>query len=348
MVSNSTIDTILRAAVLAPSADNSQPFKFSFDKNTNKLCIWLDPTRSGGYSDQSGFLTYMALGATIKNIEYQAQFMGIKSTTKFFDVSENTAPIANIALTSNSHINEDNLAPEIEARCTDRRFPYRKPEIEIPVERLNELAERSDCKINWLSNADKSLKNKVIKLAQESEALRFSEKEIHSELMSSIDFQNTSSNQEGLPLKVLHLDPVGLLLIHWIRSWRVLDTLNKVKLNKLLGFFGAGLAMKLSPTLALLSADSYQPNSLLKAGYALQGIWLELTKAGLSVHPYASLGVLSSQHFTLRNYAIRQERIRQNAFQITKPYYPIILLRIGSKKGSPNRTGRRPITTFVK
>ena len=348
MVSDSTVDIILKAAVLAPSADNSQPFKFSFEKDQSELSIWIDLSRSGGYSDQGGFLTYMALGTAIKNIEYQAQFMGIKTTTEILTQIESESPIAKIVLAPDSSSGEATLAPEIEARCTDRRFPYQKPAIEIPVERLNKIAEQSGCSIKWLNNSDKTLKNQVIRLAQESEALRFSEYEIHEELMHSIDFNNHFNNQEGLPLKVLHLDPMGLLLIRWIRSWRVLNTLNKIKLNRVLGFFGAGLAMRLSPTLALLSADSYQPKSLLQAGYALQGVWLELTKAGLSAHPYASLGVLSSQHVTLRQNAKGQQDLRKEAFQITKPYHPIIILRIGSKKGSPNRTGRRPVLSFMK
>ena len=65
---------ILRFGLLAPSSHNTQPWQFSIEQNT--IHVYVDSSRRLRYSDPTGRLTFIALGAVAENIAIAADYYG--------------------------------------------------------------------------------------------------------------------------------------------------------------------------------------------------------------------------------------------------------------------------------
>ncbi|MDQ6646250.1 MAG: hypothetical protein M3Y93_03315, partial [Pseudomonadota bacterium] len=66
IVKQQTKAEILRAGIAAPSADNSQPWRFAWSEDV--LDLRIDPGRSGGVSDARYVLSDLAAGACLENM----------------------------------------------------------------------------------------------------------------------------------------------------------------------------------------------------------------------------------------------------------------------------------------
>ncbi|MCG8611057.1 MAG: hypothetical protein MI864_11025 [Pseudomonadales bacterium] len=356
MVEKQLVDVILEAGILAPSADNSSPFLFDYVKDASRVSIFRDPERSGGFSDGKGYLVYTAIGAAIENMSRQAESMGVRLEISLFPKGEGKADsVAEILFVSPGDEEGSMAAPgssdsvqlldSLKKRCTDRRFPYGKMPASFDLTRVQSAVGKTGCGFRYFGPNQSSEKNQMVRFVQSAEALRFTDPGIHAELFSSLSFSKES--EEGIPLPALYLDPMGKLLIYAIRSWSFLNGMNRVGLNKALAFFGAGLPLRLSPAVGVITAPSLSPRDLVAAGRALQSAWLELNAQGVSVHPYASIGVMSGDFFQLPGkFGALQRKFKDAALSFFGVDRPIILFRLGVKKGDPVKSGRRKLSSF--
>ncbi|MFA6486303.1 MAG: hypothetical protein WCT40_02970 [Candidatus Magasanikbacteria bacterium] len=80
---------LLRFAVLAPSAHNTQPWLFAVEEN--KIFVYLDKTRVLGLSDPTTRQTYVSMGAMIFNILCAASYFGFSTQVDYLphDNAEN-------------------------------------------------------------------------------------------------------------------------------------------------------------------------------------------------------------------------------------------------------------------
>ena len=62
------IDTLLEAGVLAPSGDNLQPWKFTFDRASRSILLDVDPKRDTSPMNAGQRMSRISLGAVLENV----------------------------------------------------------------------------------------------------------------------------------------------------------------------------------------------------------------------------------------------------------------------------------------
>ncbi|HET7370543.1 MAG TPA: hypothetical protein VFK45_06870 [Gammaproteobacteria bacterium] len=280
---------ILRAAVSAPSADNSQPWLFHWDGN--RLDLGIDPRRSGGISDARHVLSDLAVGACLENILIRGRSLGFEADVQLFPTDDELWP-AWLTWKRADKLDED-LAAAIPDRHTDRRFPWRGPISAADRARLADRAVEADAELRWLD--DKPLRRQALRVLRRAETLRFKSPRLHAELFSSVRFDVGwhAAAPEGLPPAALAVGAPIRPLFQALRRPGLMAALNRVGGAHLLGFRSAALPARLSPGLGLICTAGTERAHVIAAGRALERLWLEATRQGLALQPFAAAGVMA-------------------------------------------------------
>lgn len=350
-------ETLIKAAIFAPSADNSQPFLFEWHSK-NELSLWIDETRSGKASDNRFVLSDIAIGAVIENIVIQASALNFSADIVYFpDCEEATNKESNkeqlhIARLVFSSANEEllyaDLANYIPKRCTDRRFPFKGPIQAEAKEKLNESTKNSS--IIWFD--DKSSKKSVTSIIQQAESIRFKSEVLHQELFSTVKFDDPDS-EEGMPVDVLAIEPPAKPMFKWISNWSVMRKLNKIGAYAMLGMRSVRIPINFSPALALICIKDNDRLSVIEGGRELQRAWLTATQQGLAVQPYAAPGIFSLGFINCESqFKLELDQISQKMAQVVKTNkeagFGLMFLRLGYSKPIKHRSNRRPLGSFAR
>jgi len=351
MLNQETQNSIIKAAIAAPSADNSQPFKFQWHTDST-LNLWIDKKRSGKASDNRFVLSDIALGAVIENIAIKAVSLGFEVSINYFPNGEqDELYIASIIFSINKtpENNANSLSSEIPKRCTDRRFPFKGPISKENKELLDAAAQAHECKTVWFD--DKKLIKKALPVIQQAESIRFRSETLHQELFSTVKFGQEDS-QEGMHISVLAIEKPAQPFFKLMKKWSFMKMLNKIGGASMLGIRSVRIPIMFSPALVLITMDNKDRLSVIKAGRAIQRVWLQATQCGLSVQPYAAPGIFSlgfidcEEEFENNLSDIGQQMNTLISEHQTSNSYGLMFLRIGENKAVKFKTNRRKEISF--
>jgi hypothetical protein len=292
LLDNKIKDIIIEAALFAPSADNSLPWQFAWQKNGD-LCIYSDPSLSGSATDKTYVLTDLAIGAVLESIKLQAASLQFETQIDYFPHSDSilVATISFMPLTGLTTMAHDKqLTTYIPDRHTNRHFPFKGP---ITTEISQKLADSVNHDQYQLTTyTDKKQIATFIPIIKQAEAVRFKAESLHHELFKTVDFQHPAPEQ-GMTLNMLGIEPFARPVFRYISKWQNMHRLNKIGASKMIAIRSVTLPIKLSPALCLLTTAGNARLDIVKAGQQMMRFWLTATQLGLSVHPYAAPGVLT-------------------------------------------------------
>lgn len=278
---------IVRAATLAPSPDNNQPWRFRFEGQT--LLLEHDAARALP-SDVERMFDLQGLGAAIENACIAASRLGFAGNVHYSAGGAESA-VARIEFQPGAA--PDPLGPYLAERRTSRRGYRRRSVSEETLRRLRDEARAAapQVQVDWLSQ--RSQIRRLAALVAAGDRIRFEYREFHAELFRQLRFtaQAAERTRDGLDLRLLALPPGGSWALGMLRSWSVMKLLNRVGASRLLAAPSA-LAVWQSGAIAVLSVPAAEPAEFLAAGRALERLWLAATREGLCVHPLGSLPIL--------------------------------------------------------
>lgn len=353
MLSESQKNTLIQAAIHAPSADNSQPFQFHW-QNDNTLELWIDANRSGKASDNRFILSDIALGAVIENVIICAHSLPLATKIDYLpNEAQHPLLVAIVHFLLSEHsAPEKTLVDEISKRCTDRRFPFKGPIKSQTIGLLTNAAEQYNCGL--LSFTCKKSIKKVLPVIQQAETIRFKSKILHQELFSTVHFNNEKS-EDGMPISVLAIEKPAQPMFKLMKKWSVMNFVNKIGGATLLGFRSVRLPILMSPALVLITVKDKNRLSIIKAGRAIQRVWLEGCLQGLSVQPYAAPGIFSLGYINCENefksqfnLIAKEMHALVNKCNEGENQFGLMFLRIGYNKPVKHRSNRRNIDSFAK
>ncbi len=112
---------LVRAAALAPSGGNSQPWRFLLYEG--RLLLFMDPARAFSTIDPGGIYAHLALGCCLENLRLEAGKAGLSLSIRTHGFKEVPELIATIATTASpgTTAQTDPLSAVIAMRCTNRR-----------------------------------------------------------------------------------------------------------------------------------------------------------------------------------------------------------------------------------
>lgn len=336
------LTTLLRAGIAAPSADNSQPWKFS--ARENEIDVFIDPTRAGKVSDARFLLTDMSIGGVIENLVIQSKCLGYNTHVVLFPSGESDATLhcAKLILGPTNEQTTGLHSDTIFLRQTDRTFPWQGDMTIDAKNKMSEAATDHGVSVRWLEGADK---RELAKLLYRAEKLRFQRKELHNELFSSIDFKagwKTTVN-EGLSPATLNIEPFARPVFQAARNWSFMHTINYLGASSGFAFRSVMIPILLSPCLLAIAADDKSRGHIINAGRTLQRIWLIATEFGLSVQPFAAATVHSMGFSGETDQALASELDR-----FSPKGHIVIAARMGfNKKSLPMKVKRRNVEDFT-
>lgn len=345
------LNSIIEAAIRAPSGDNIQPWTLktsSYPPFT--IDVYNLPDKDQSVYNYQQNASYIAHGALIENIIISAKYFGYSTDIKLFPDKADSNFVAKIKLSEASE-EKSLLYDAIFKRCTNR-YPFKA--YNIPTENIKALSEIGndidEIKIHITS--DHSFVNELAKILGFNDQLVFENKLLHEFVFKQIRWSNAHAKAT---LDGMHIDTLGLnflekKLFPLIQNWSVVRLLNYAGLSRIIGLKGRYNCRSAS-ALGMITVKTTDKTSLIRCGQAVQRIWLEATRQELAFQPIVGLPLLMfqlNQNHTPNVSINHLEKIRAaernliNLFNIGSQELLVFGFRIGKARPIATRTYRKP------
>lgn len=304
------LETLLAAAVRAPSSHNTQPWRFR--PTPAGVDLLADRTRALPVNDPHDRELAISCGCALLNLRVQAAALGLSARVALVPDPDDADLLASVALEPATFPEDDAvLAPAIPRRRT-HRAAFDGPD--VPTDAAGELERAVRAEGAHLTTIDDAgTRRAVAALVAEGDTALWDDVRWRRELAA---WMHPSRTNDGLPVPALAL--------------RVAQ--------RVVGAFdlGAGVGARDraltdgAPLLALLSTDGDGPADWLRAGQALERALLVGVGLGLQasfLNPPVQVPALCP-------------RLRAVA---RAPGHPQLLLRFGRTAAAPPPTARRPV-----
>lgn len=339
------VEKIVAAAVLAPSGDNSQPWRA--DVTSTSIRLWVDARRADSLSDVNRALTAVACGAAVENMVIRASALGYTASVTRCSDSGHPDLMCVVELAPGSPCPSE-LDEAISRRCTNRRlFRFRRIPRPVLDSMKKEAEEISGAGLFWMDTREQ--RSAALRLLRLAERERFRWEPLHHELFKSIRFDLgwSLTADEGLPPGALEVEMPFRPIFRALRHWPVMRLLNVIGVWRLLGWRVADLPCRFAPALGLLTVRS--PAGFFEGGRSLQRLWLKATAAGLAMQPFAAAGILPLQLQTSAPAVPERvlQELRDRLAALSEGATGLLFVRLGWAGYPTVRSGRRDPRSFV-
>lgn len=278
------IRKILESAILAPSGENCQPWKFIVSETTIRLYNVPEKDMSIYNFKQCG--SFLANGAVIENIMIAASALGYKADLNLFPEKGNEDFVAEIKFSKSLMQNEE-LYQYIPLRVTNRK-PYK--DIPLTAQQMEEITSVAS-ELNYgkiLLTQDKSQREILGEVGSSNEKLMLNNKHLHHFFFDHINWNRKEDDEKkkGFFIDTLELPPPIKVVFRAFKNWSFMSVLNKLGFYKMIAKQNAK-AYSSAPVIGILIAEGNTSKDFVLSGRVVQRIWLRITKQGLYLHPIA-------------------------------------------------------------
>ena len=345
---------ILDLARWAPSGDNTQPWRFEIP-DKNHIAIHGFDTREQVLYDLDGHASHMSHGAFLETLRLAATRFGLHATWAVRKNCPDHAPIYDVQLEA-ADLPEDPLVACIETRCVQRR-PMRTTPLSATQRQALIAAVGDEFSVRFFASFQE--RASVARLLWDNAYIRLTCPEafpVHYEIIE----WNARYSVDRIPDQAVGADALTVRIMPWaMQSWERMDFLNR--------YLGATIAPRLQmdvlPGLScaahLLLVAKEKPSGLesyLKAGVALQRLWLTATQSGLFLQPemtpiifrwYARSGRTFSALPSLADKARQLAERFEKLAAVPQDAHFAFFCRVGESKAPRARSIRKPLSDLL-
>jgi nitroreductase len=309
------IAELLRAATLAPSMHNTQPWRFRVVRADQAIELYADPSRMLKYGDPDGRAVHIACGAALFNLRLAAAVAGREIVVRLLPDPGRPQLLAALRLAGPCRPRQADteLHAAIAARHTNRRPFSNRP---VPPGVLAELAQAASTEGATLHLPGHAETARLLHLVSDAERDLLADPAYRAELAR---WAGGNRDRDGIPGSALGpRDPAGQTPVRDFTPDR----------HTPLGYAW----FEESPQLAVLSTTSGTRKDWLCAGQALQRVLLTATAHGIVAAP------LTQPLETPDAWLVRDPRSGSEQ--------PQMILRLGYGLPVPSAP-RRPVTDVL-
>jgi len=295
------INTLLEAAVRAPSGDNVQPWQFQVSKDCTTINVYNLPEKDNSYYNYEQSASYIAHGAVIENITIAARYLACQAELQLFPDESDQDLVATIKL-SPANATDEPLYHAIFERHTNR-FHYKRQAV------AQQIIDKLSLSVNCIEDASVKLAHTqadikpLAKALMLNDRLVFEREDLHQFLFDKVRWnkRQVEESHDGMPLETLGLNPVEKLIFPLMRFWSFVKCANYVGLAKIIGL-KCWWNCHTASVLGMVSIKGNDKFAFVQAGRAVQRLWLQATLEGLSLQPIIGLTLLinRSKHNALQ------------------------------------------------
>jgi nitroreductase len=258
------------AAIMAPSAQNTQPWRFHIVED--RLELYADPARHLRVIDRERRQLLMSCGCALFNARVAIRAMGYADdvTLSLVD-AERPDHVATLRLGPRIISNDADLTlmHAIALRRTNRKRYLERPVSQEIADRLIETAQLNG---TWMVRLTPPQKTAIATLVEEADHIQLADPAFRHELASWLK-PITSRRRDGIPFAEKEYgSAMPLALARALRSPDLGSMIGKAEHDGVLG----------APLVVVLGTESDEPDQWLQCGEALEAVLLHATHFGLA------------------------------------------------------------------
>ena len=293
-VTKEQIDELIKAAVLAPSGGNCQPWMFIY--RNNFLYVFHDLSASYSFLDFNSLGAYLAIGAAIENIKIQAKALGLEALVDHEPIKEHKPLIAVVGF-QQSEATENGLEKAINIRLTNRTISER-----ALIEKVEFDALKASVNNYW--GATLEIVDDVEKIRELGDILATTEKLVLMHPRGHFDAfnkelrwteQESKAKRDGLDVATLGISKGEVAAMRIANDAAAIgfvrDTIKGGAAFKKMAL----KAIQASSAVGILCMPEYSEQNFLLGGEAVERIWLEANLRGISFQPISQFTFLQAR-----------------------------------------------------
>lgn len=334
------IEQLAAVGALAPSADNSQPWRLCWSGQQLSLHYAARHTGTNVFTAFS-HATLLGVGALAENLDMALAANQVRGTWQWQTARGDT--YGSVTL---DHIPDQFTAPPGPRARHTNRLPFGStplaPALAVALARLS----AGDNRLTILQ--DSGPRKALVDLVRMASEARFCDQALHAWLFGSLRYSPAQiASGDGLDIHSLGLPPGGRALMAIMADWQRMRALNRLGAYKLLARAETGL-IGAAPALICLTGPA-SDRAVIDAGRLLNRLWTELNLQGLAVQPYY---VVSDQLNRLHDGSLAAgfeqamttvERRLQSLLALKDGEQLHMILRVGPPRQAPRRSLRLPL-----
>jgi hypothetical protein len=281
-----SLDPAIRAGIavarLAPSAHNTQPWRFRIEGG--RAVLGWDPSRELPAGDPESRYLFTGLGAAAESFILGAAQAGT-SAEALLASTRGYRHAASLTIGAAGPCADDvELAKAAHSRQTNR-LPFRRAEVEAPLlQQLEEEAARRGLSVSIITGP--VAMRRLGELTAEGTAANFTNRPVYMEFNRwlRVSRRDPGYDRDGLNLECLGLGRAVNAIAPYVTQPGRMAVLARLGLHRTISGRQGRLVAR-SPAAALLLARSHGPVDLFEGGQVMLRVWLRAMLLGLSVHP---------------------------------------------------------------
>jgi hypothetical protein len=337
---------LVRAAILAASPHNTQPWLFKVTNSSIELHI--DTKRNVGALDPFLREEHIGMGCALENLMLAAAAHGYQATAtllpgKLGPISAESKPelLARVDLVSGKH-EETDLYDAIPRRHTNRSaYNPQKPIPPQFVDTLSRLAsEEPDVKL-FLFTAEADRK-KIVEISSAANAEIYSDPDVKrgSDRWIRINWSEVQKFRDGLSIDAFGLPPIATGVAKMMPLWLLKRVASRSEAN------GYSDLMLTAPLIGIIAVhDRYDREHCLRAGRIWQRAHLLATARGLAGRPCNESVEMIDHEKALGKPALRASLLGEVLGDAT--WQPTFVFYMGYPKWTAHASPRRSIESVI-
>jgi len=264
-----TLETLLSAAVAAPSIHNTQPWRFGLDPDALTLEIRAATRRGLRHTDPAGRALHLSVGCAVLNLRIAVEHFGWQPVTRLLPRPHQPDLLATVRLGASARTSSYTSLYDAVWRRHSSRFPF--TERPLPTAVSTELAEAAHAEGARLHHLPPHRADRVLRLTGQAEHRNTTDPDRATESRRWLTQSSGSGSGTGLGMPPEALGPQDLrehLPMRDFGAHRHPEELTAQPFEK-------------QPTIAVLSTTHDRRTDWLRAGQALERVLLLATAHGV-------------------------------------------------------------------
>jgi molybdopterin/thiamine biosynthesis adenylyltransferase len=272
-------DTIVAAAMRAPSGGNSQPWYIDAEATKFTISVATEHTSTMDVGFRG---SAVALGAALYNVRIAAAARGILGPVSVSEDVDGSPLRATMHFENGDDPALADLYEPMLARETNRHRGTLEPIDDQTVKLLAATAEREGARLHLLTERDDLSQAATIFGA--ADRIRYLTPRLHKEMVSELRWPGDPDPDTGIDVRTLELDDSDLALFDIVRRPDVMAYLAQWNAGSALGD-GMRDQVLASSALAVITVNGERLGDYASGGSAVEAVWILAQREGLAVRP---------------------------------------------------------------